>query len=109
MNWIQLETLEQLRLLSEASFQEPQIIFKHSTRCSISGMVFNRLNKEEKPAHTDFYYLDLIAHRDVSNEIAQHFHVTHQSPQVLIIKNGECVYNESHHAIMMDEIVEQLN
>lgn len=109
MNWIKLENIEQLNHLTTASSVRPQIIFKHSTRCSISGMIFHRLDKEETPANADFYYLDLLAHRDISNKIAEDFHVTHQSPQILIIKNGKCVYNESHHAIMMDEIIEHLN
>ena len=109
MNWIKLETLEQLNYLRTESAKRPQIIFKHSIRCSISSMVFHRLEKEETPANTDFYYLDLIAHRDISNKIAEDFHVHHESPQILIIKNGECIYDESHHTIMMDEILEQLN
>lgn len=109
MNWIKLETLEQLTHLTTESAKRPQIIFKHSTRCSISGMVFHRLDKEEPPQNADFYYLDLITYRDISNQIAEDFHVYHESPQLLIIKNGECVYDESHHAIRMDEILEQLN
>jgi bacillithiol system protein YtxJ len=109
MNWIKLESLAQLQNLIKASANRPQVIFKHSTRCSISAMVFHRLDKEETPAGADFYYLDLIAHRDISNQIAEGFQVFHESPQILVIKNGECIYDESHHAIMMDELLEQLN
>ena len=105
MNWINLETLEQLNHIRTESAKRPQIILKHSTRCSISGMVYHRLNKEDTPNNADFYYLDLIAHRDISNKIAEDFNVHHESPQILIIKNGECVYDESHHAIMMDDIL----
>jgi bacillithiol system protein YtxJ len=109
MDWLKLETLEQLNHLTTESAKRPQIIFKHSIHCSISGMVFHRLDKEKTPLNADFYYLDLLNYRDISNKIAEDFHVYHESPQILIIKTGECVYNESHNAIMMDEILEYLN
>lgn len=105
MNWIPLTTEDQLTLIKEKSFSIPQVIFKHSTRCSTSSMVLNRLERAEAPATIDFYYLDLLAHRNISNKIAEDFQVYHESPQVLLIRNGECVYDESHMAIAMDELV----
>lgn len=105
MNWIPLTTEDQLLLIKEKSFSIPQVIFKHSTRCSTSSMVLNRLERAEAPATIDFYYLDLLAHRNISNKIAEDFQVYHESPQVLLIRNGECVYDESHMAITMDELV----
>jgi bacillithiol system protein YtxJ len=107
MNWITLNTIEQLNLIKEASFSKPQVIFKHSTTCSISKMAFSRFERAEAPNTIDFYYLDLLNYRPISSEIADLFHVHHESPQVLLIKNGECTYDESHYGIMMDEIVEQ--
>lgn len=68
-------------------------------------MVLNRLERAEAPATIDFYYLDLLAHRNISNKIAEDFQVYHESPQVLLIRNGECVYDESHMAITMDELI----
>lgn len=105
MNWIPLTTEDQLILIKEKSFSIPQVIFKHSTRCSTSSMVLNRLERAAAPATIDFYYLDLLAHRNISNKIAEDFQVYHESPQVLLIRNGECVYDESHMAITMDELV----
>lgn len=105
MNWIPLTTEDQLILIKEKSFSVPQVIFKHSTRCSTSSMVLNRLERAEAPATIDFYYLDLLAHRNISNKIAEDFQVYHESPQVLLIRNGECVYDESHMAITMDELI----
>jgi bacillithiol system protein YtxJ len=70
-------------------------------------VVKNRLERSISPTEIDFYYLDLIKHRDVSNAIASLFQVHHESPQILVIKNGECIYEESHYGIMMDDIVEQ--
>jgi len=67
-------------------------------------MVKNRLERNEPLTGVDFYYLDLIAHRDVSNKIAEEFKVYHESPQVLLIVKGECVYDESHMGISMDEL-----
>ena len=69
-------------------------------------MAKSRLERAAAPDGVDFNYLDLIAHRDISNRIATDFDVEHASPQILIIKNGACVYDESHNAISMDEIVE---
>jgi bacillithiol system protein YtxJ len=99
MSWIDLHQLEQLNEIERASFERTQVIFKHSTRCSISTMAKARLDKEAFPSGADFYYLDLIAHRNISNEIAEKFKVWHESPQVLVIKNGECIYDESHMGI----------
>lgn len=107
MNWNTLSSVEQLAEIKSASYQQPQLIFKHSTRCSISAMVRSRLERSETPDNINFYYLDLLAYRPVSDQVAEDFSVYHESPQVLLIKNGECVYDESHQGINMDEISEQ--
>lgn len=108
MNWIQLTTEEQLENIKSKSATTPQVIFKHSTTCSISKMAFSRFERAEAPDSIDFYYLDLLNYRSISNAIAEIFQVHHESPQVLLIKNGECVYDESHYGIMMDELLEQV-
>ncbi|MEO8721030.1 MAG: bacillithiol system redox-active protein YtxJ [Ginsengibacter sp.] len=104
MNWIPLNQETQLDDIVANSNNIPQVIFKHSTRCSISSMAKNRLDKKEAPDGTNFYLLDLIKFRSLSNKIASDFHISHQSPQILIIQNGKCVYNESHGGITFDEI-----
>lgn len=71
-------------------------------------MAKSRLERSEQPDDCDFYFLDLIRHRSLSNQVAEDFAVTHESPQILLIKNGECVYEESHSGIRMDELIEQL-
>ena len=108
MNWISLKNEDELYEIIEKSNSKPQVIFKHSTRCSISTMAKARLERSAAPGDTDFYYLDLIAHRNISNKIATEFNVFHQSPQVLVIRNGACVYDESHGSISMTDIEEQL-
>ena len=108
MNWITLKTEEELKMLVAKSFTKPQLIFKHSTRCSVSSTIKTRLEKSVVPASIDFYYLDLIAFRSLSNRIAEQFHVYHESPQVLLIKNGECIFDESHLSVYMEDIILQL-
>lgn len=107
MHWIHLTEDEQIKQITTRSQEKPQVIFKHSTRCSISSVALSRLQKAEQPSDVDFYFLDLIAYRHLSNKVAEVFHVHHESPQVLVIRNGECVYDESHMGISMDEILEQ--
>ena len=106
MNWREFTTEEALQEIKTRSAEKPQVIFKHSTKCSISSMAKSRLERATSPEGVEFNYLDLIAHRNVSAKIAEVFDVEHASPQVLIIKDGACIYDESHNAINMDEIVE---
>lgn len=98
MGWNDLTDLKQLDEIVGESADVPVIIFKHSTRCSISRMALKNFEREysidsdkAKP-----YFLDLLEHRDISNEIASRFGVQHQSPQLILIKNGAAVYNTSH-------------
>ena len=107
MNWIDLTDESQLETIKALSNQQPVVIFKHSTRCSISSMAKNRLDRSTAPDSILFYYLDLLRFRPLSNKIAETFQVHHESPQVLLIRNGECIYDESHGGIDMTEITEQ--
>jgi bacillithiol system protein YtxJ len=98
--WNHLEDLGQLNEIVEVSDSKPVLIFKHSTTCSISRMAFKNFEKEfDLAAEIDIYYLDLLNFRAISNEIASRFSVIHQSPQILLIKNGQSVYNTSHENI----------
>jgi bacillithiol system protein YtxJ len=108
-NWISLTDLGQLNEIIAASGERPIIIFKHSTRCSVSRMALKQFENEFDLAHkVDTYFLDLIAHRDVSNEIANQFKVVHQSPQLLLIKEGKSVYDVSHSDIDAIELKEKI-
>jgi len=107
MHWIHLTDEEQLRNIIVKSQDRPQIIFKHSTRCSISGVALQRLQKSRQPEDVDFYFLDLISYRSLSNKIAELFGIQHESPQVLVIRDGECIYSESHLGIYMEEILDR--
>ncbi|MCD6019140.1 MAG: ral stress protein [Bacteroidetes bacterium] len=115
MLWHKLSDINQLKDIKNSTIEQSGngltvLLFKHSTRCSISSMALNRLeskwqDQEKIPA----YYLDLLSHRDISNEIASLFDVEHASPQVLLIKNGVCIYHNSHSGISASEILEAAN
>ncbi len=108
MNFLNLESEDDLEEIISVSFSDKKLsvaIFKHSSRCAISTMAKARLSTkwnfdEELP----IYLLDLIVHRNLSNLIAQKFKVEHQSPQILLIKNGVCIFNASHLNISVREI-----
>jgi bacillithiol system protein YtxJ len=99
--WNALTSLNQLDDIKEKSSTKTQLIFKHSTRCGISRMVMNQFEKDFTLSEKDIdvYYLDLLNYRDISNAIATQFNVYHESPQLLVIKNGVVVANNSHGAI----------
>lgn len=99
--WNELVSLEQLDEIITASQTKPQLIFKHSTRCGISSMVLNQFNRDfdVQESKVDIHYLDILNYRKVSNEIGKRFFVIHESPQILVIKNGIAVANASHGAI----------
>ena len=71
-------------------------------------MVLGRIEREEIISNVDFYYLDLLRYRDISNSIEAFFSVAHESPQILLIQDGQCIYHESHYGIMLDEIADRL-
>ncbi len=99
--WKTLETNEQLEEIKKLSFEKAVVIFKHSTRCSISRMAWNQFQKRFNISDDKMvlYYLDLIEYRSISNAIADDFEVQHQSPQILVIKDGVSVFNASHENI----------
>jgi bacillithiol system protein YtxJ len=94
MAWIKLDSTQILNRLLEQSNQNPQLIFKHSTRCSISAMAKQAL--EAIVEHKDIYLLDVIENRHISNSVAQQLGVVHQSPQLLLLQNGTCRQHVSH-------------
>ena len=101
VHWVPLNTLEQLDAIKEQSKSEVILIFKHSTRCGISRMVKQRFEGsfDESMSSIKVYYLDLLNFRDLSDEVERVFQISHQSPQLLIIKNQVAILNASHHDI----------
>ena len=104
-NWNLLSDENLLQDLVKLSFSEKVLIFKHSTRCSISTMSKNRLESVgEDSKFKNCFLLDILNYREISSKIESDFKVIHESPQVLIIQNGECIYNASHNEISWDRI-----
>lgn len=109
--WHKIESENDLNAAIENSNIKNVVIFKHSTRCIISKTVLKNFENEAENSNTenlDFYYLDLLNYRNISNEIAEQFNITHQSPQVILIKNEKAVYNASHDGISLETIKQHL-
>jgi bacillithiol system protein YtxJ len=108
--WENLTSLEQLDEIVKVSETQPVAIFKHSTRCGISRMVLNQFegSYDMDPAQMRLYFLDLLSYREVSNEVAIKFQVLHQSPQLIVIRNGVAVHHSSHHNIRSSILKEMI-
>ncbi|MGX7666201.1 bacillithiol system redox-active protein YtxJ [Flavobacterium pedocola] len=105
MNWEPLTELHQLEEIVKQSLEKPILIFKHSTRCSISRMALKQFeNAFDFQDSITPYFLDLLEYRPVSNEIASLFEVVHQSPQLIVIKDGKAVYDVSHDGIDAEDL-----
>ena len=105
VNWIHLTDLSQLDEIVTLSDNKPIVIFKHSTRCSVSRFALKQFESEyDLTDRVDAYFLDLLEYRVISNEIASRFGVYHQSPQLLLIKEGTSVYDVSHSEINAREL-----
>jgi bacillithiol system protein YtxJ len=104
--WKEITSVEEFNEMLNAPTDKAKLFFKHSTRCSISSMALKGFEREWNVSSDDFelYFVDLIAHRDISNAIAAESHVEHQSPQVVVWRNGEVIYNASHHHIDAQKI-----
>jgi bacillithiol system protein YtxJ len=107
MNWKPLTKLDQLEILAEESKLKPLVIFKHSTTCSISVMAKRRLESNWN-LDLDAYYLDLKQYKEISNTIAEKFSVHHESPQLILLKDGEVIYDASHFDISVEELQEAI-
>ena len=97
LQWKQLKSLDQLDAIAAQSSEVPVVIFKHSTRCSISRMALKQFESEfDLQDKVTPYFLDLITYREISNQVANRFGVVHQSPQILLIRDGKAIYDTSH-------------
>lgn len=111
MIWNIISSIEDIELIKTNSFTHPCLIFKHSTRCEISNVAKARIESWKNKNAVECYFLDLIKYRELSDYIAEHFHVFHESPQILLISNGDCILDASHLDIRtseIDEVVDSL-
>lgn len=109
-NWKNLDGVGQLQGILADSQDKPIVLFKHSTRCGISVGAQSRLQDGwSYEDEIDFYYLDLLQHKDISAEMASLFKVVHQSPQIIVVYKGETVYHTSHHNISLKNLSDQVS
>ena len=110
MNWKFVNQSDQISEIITRSYKVPCLIFKHSTRCNISSIAKFRLEDDWSfdENTVEPYFLDLLQYRSLSNEVSERFQVWHESPQILLIVNGECVFDTSHLDISVAEIQESL-
>ncbi len=112
MNWNYITSEAQLAEIKKESEEKPVMIFKHSTTCPISGTALHRMERNwdnEKAGDLKPYLVDLLKFRSVSNAIADDLGVYHESPQVIVLKNGKAIFDESHFGISFNEVLENLN
>jgi bacillithiol system protein YtxJ len=109
--WGRLSDTSDLKKLNEASFSKFQMIYKHSTRCATSYFALQNLKNfpEAKLQEVDLYIVDVISQRELSNEISEHFEVRHESPQIMLLKNGQLIWNASHGDVRIEAILKAIN
>jgi bacillithiol system protein YtxJ len=111
MKWDSITSMQQVDTLLEESKQKLILFFKHSTRCSISAQALAKIERqwtEEWNKFAKLAYLDILKYREVSNYVSQKLNVEHQSPQLLVVKEGVCIFNSSHNAINLHDVSDQI-
>lgn len=95
-----LTSIKQLSEVDEKSAEGLVFILKHSTRCGISHAALEHYESFAAGDHgVQIYYLDLLAHRDISDALTIRYGVPHSSPQVLVIREGKSIRHATHYAI----------
>jgi bacillithiol system protein YtxJ len=109
LNWQKIENDNDIETIWQNSLQNPAVLFKHSTRCSISSMALSRFERDwKKDTCAELWFLDLIAYRELSNQIAQKSGVKHESPQVIVVHHGKVIYHASHYDIRVEAILRKI-
>ena len=109
MEWNPLQTEAELDALIQQSNISPCLIYKHSSRCSLSYVARSRLESRAKDlTGISLYLIDLIKNRNISNLVAEKLYVHHESPQIILVEKEECILDNSHLGIRVDEILEVL-
>lgn len=111
LEWEILSDESSIEDLIKSSFEIPVLLFKHSTRCSVSYMALENFEKEWslEVDKCKIYYLDLLKYRGVSNQIAEMTGIQHQSPQAIVLSKGHVIYHASHSAISAQAIKQLLS
>jgi monothiol bacilliredoxin len=108
MHWIHLTDEDQLQKIIVRSEEKPQVIFKYSSQCKVSEIILQRLQNSCCPEHIDFHFLDLMTYENISHKLSETFHVPEQSPQIILIKDGGSIFEESNAEISLQNILEHV-
>ena len=111
MDWHKIsaeETIQEIISKSTGSDHEAVLIYKHSTRCSVSLMAKRVLEGNWDLNNVPAYYLDILQYRAISNKVSEIFGIRHESPQVLLIKDGKCIYHDSHMGVSAENVKKAL-
>lgn len=109
MNWITITDESDIENINKS--ENYSIIYKHSPMCMTSLMTYRQLKAEVNAAQgvdIPLYIVDVIKNRQQSQYIANSFLTKHESPQILVIKNGKCVYNTSHESISLKAVLNHI-
>lgn len=109
--WIKITNEDQLNDIIKNSNSKPSIIYKHSTTCGISAHAMYKLETDwdKIKDKVNFYYLDLLQYRSISNKISEVSNVIHQSPQIIIYNNEQIISHFSHQVICVDKIIKEIS
>ena len=91
--------------LTEQSKERPVVIFKHSLTCPISAAAFDQMELFEGSVSL----IEVQKARELSNEIEARLGVRHESPQVIVLRNGQVVWNASHFKITSDAVAKAVS
>ncbi|MGB1219643.1 MAG: bacillithiol system redox-active protein YtxJ [Flavobacteriales bacterium] len=100
--WQVIESPEHLESLLEGT----TVFFKHSPRCFISRSVKSSFEAKAQIFDFNYYLINVIDQRDLSNLLAKHTQVVHQSPQLIVVKNKTCLHHSSHEGILASDVLE---
>jgi bacillithiol system protein YtxJ len=109
--WKIINNKSQLVEIENESYSNPVVIFKNSSRCGISQSMLLNFQQDMRQANSGsmgFYLLDIVKNRDISSIIAQQFNLHHESPQLLVIENGECTYHKNHWNISYSDLIKYI-
>ena len=101
MGFARITDTSSFQNLIERSNQVPVVIFKHSLTCPISASAYDQMSECEG----DIALVEVQRARELSNEIEDRLNVPHESPQVIVLRNGQVAWNASHFKITTDAVM----
>jgi bacillithiol system protein YtxJ len=81
--------------MADRSKERPVVIFKHSLTCAISAGAYDQMAEFEG----EVALIEVQRAPELSTEIENRLGVEHESPQVIVLRNGQVVWNASHFKI----------